>query len=192
MRTRTSMVALALAAGLAACSSDAEEPLPFDPTTENLHLRGTLTGLELDISTAEAVAGEREYSPSRLCEVSGEFNAMVDGELWVVELELENFDLESFGVGDYAIIGNDVAPGPGEASFELRMDGDAIHYERSAIGGSIDVRVYEHGTTVPGTPEVMEGGSLGATFEVDFGAGETMEGSFHIAFSVAAVEEEEC
>ncbi len=186
------MAALALAAALAACSEDGADPLPFDPSTENLFLRGKLTGLELDISEAEVVAGEREYSPSRLCEVSAEFNAMVDGEVWAVELELENFDLESFGVGDYAIISNDVAPGPGQASFELRMDGDAIHYERSAIAGSVDVRVYEDGTTVPGTPDVQEGGSMGAVFEVDFGAGETMEGSFHVDFSVAAVEDEEC
>ncbi len=145
------MAALALAAALAACSEDGADPLPFDPSTENLFLRGKLTGLEL-----------------------------------------ENFDLESFGVGDNAIISNDVAPGPGQASFELRMDGDAIHYERSAIAGSVDVRVYEDGTTVPGTPDVQEGGSMGAVFEVDFGAGETMEGSFHVDFSVAAVEDEEC
>lgn len=192
MRKRTSAVALALAAALTACSADDDEPLPFDSTTENLRLRGTVSGLDLDISDAEVIAGEREYSPTRLCEVSGEWSAMVDGELWAVEVELENFDLESFGVGNYAIIGSDVAPGPGQTSFELRMDGDAIHYERSAIGGSIDVRVYEPGTTVPGDPDVMEGGSLGATFEVDFGAGETMEGSFHVEFSVAAVEDEEC
>lgn len=191
MRPWSSMAALALAAALAACSAE-EEPLPFDPTTENLHLRGKVSGLELDIAEAQAVAGEREYSRSRLCEVSGEFTAMVDDELWLVELDLENFDLESFGVGDYAIISGDVVPGPGQASFELRMDGEAIHYERSAIGGSFDVRVYEPGSTVPGSPDVMEGGSIGAVFEVDFGAGERMEGSFHVELNVAAVEEEEC
>jgi hypothetical protein len=191
MRAPRSIGAVVFAAALAACAEE-EVPLPFDPTTQNLHLRGTMSGFEFDIAEGEATEGEREYSPSRLCEVTAEFTAMVDGAPWSFELELENFETESFGAGRYAIIGADVAAGPGQTSFELRLDGDAAHYERSAIGGSIEIKVYESTGSQAGSPGVLEGGSIGAVFDVDFGAGETVEGSFHVDFSSTTVENEEC
>lgn len=191
MRTLRWIGALAFAAAVFGCS-DEEEPLPYDPTTQNLYLRGTLTGVEVDISSAEAVEGEREYSPTRLCEVSAEFSTTIDGAPWAIDVELENFDIESFGVGVYSVVSSDVPTAPGQASFELRMDGDAAHYERSAIGGSIEVKVYESTAVQAGTPGFLEGGSLGAVFELDFGAGETVEGSFHVDFSITTIEDEEC
>jgi hypothetical protein len=191
MRTLRTIGAFALAVALAACSEE-EEPLPFDPTTQNLYLRGTLSGFEFDIAGGGVEEGEREYSPSRLCEVSAEFSATVDETPWVIDLELSNFDPESFGVGDYAIVSGDVEAGAGETSFELRMDGDAAHYERSAIGGSLEIRIYESTSTQAGSPGALEGGSIGAVFDVDFGAGETVQGSFHVEFSTTTVEEEDC
>ena len=191
MRTLRWIGALAFAAAVAGCSEE-DEPLPFDSTTQNLYLRGTLTGVEMDVTSTDAVGGEREYSPTRLCEVSAEFNATVDGKPWVLEFELENFDLESFGMGVYSIVGSDVPTAPGLVSFELRMDGDATHYERSAIGGSIDVRVYDSTSVQAGNPGVVEGGSLGTVFDLDFGAGETVEGSFHVDFSITELGDEEC
>ena len=185
------MATLALAAAAAACSEE-EGPIPYDASTENLYLQGTLTGMELDIAEAEVLEAEREYSPSRLCEVSAEFTAMIDGAPWTIDVEMENFDPGSFGVGVYSIVGSDVAAGPGQTSFELRMDGDTAHFERSAISGSIEVKAYDASATQAGSPAVMEGGSFGAVLQVDFGAGEAVKGSFHVNFTTNTLDGDDC
>lgn len=191
MRIVTKIGIFAVAMAVSGCA-EKEEAVPFDPTTQNLLLKGAFTGFDFDITEADVNEGEREYSPSRLCEVSAEFSAVVDGGTWGIDLEFSNFEPDSFGVGQYAIIGGDAAPEAGQTSFELRMDGDAALYERSAIGGSIDIRVYESDGTQAGRPDVVEAGSIGAVFEIDFGAGEMVEGSFNVDFSSSTVEEEEC
>lgn len=191
MATAKLIGALGLVIAVAACT-DEETPIPYDSTTQNLHLSGTLSGFELDIAGAEALEGEREYSPSRLCEVTASFNATVDGVTWSIDVELENFDSEAFGVGLYAIVASDVPTGAGQTSVELRLDGDAAHHERSAIGGTIEIRDYDSASVQAGTPGVEEGGVFGAVFEMDFGAGEVVEGSFHVDFNVTTLEDEEC
>lgn len=191
MRALNIIGALVATAALSACAED-DDGLQFDPTPQSFHLRGTFTGYEFDIDEAEVTEGEREYSPSRLCEVSAEFMAQVDDAPWGIDLEFENFDSESFGIGEYVIIGSDATPGPGEISFELRMDNDAAHYERSAIAGTVEVMVYDSDSVQAGTPGVMEGGSIGAVFRLDFGAGELVEGSFHANIDTTTVSDEDC
>jgi hypothetical protein len=190
MRALTSIGAFVVAVAVAACGEE-EVAIPFDPTTQNLFIRGSMSGFEFDIAGGEANEGEREYSLSRLCEVSAEFTAMVDGAPWSVDLELSNFENESFGVGHYAVIGDEVA-GAAQTSFEVRLDGETVHYERSGIGGSIEVKVYDSTGSQAGSPGVLEGGSVGAVFDIDFGAGETIEGSFNVDLSTTTVEDEDC
>lgn len=183
--------ALALAFAVAACA-DEEAPIPYDPTTQNLHLQGTLSGFELDIADAEAVEGEREYSPSRLCELTGSFNATIDGAIWAIDIELENFDAESLDLGTYTIAGPDEPVAANQTSVEFRLDSDTAHHERSAIGGYVEIREYESTAVQAGNPGVLEGGSFGAVFEMDFGAGEVVKGSFHVDFNITTLEDEEC
>jgi hypothetical protein len=181
---------LAVTVALTACAGE-DKPEPFDPT-RTLLLQGSFNGYDFDVSEAEATEGEREYSPSRLCEVSAEFTFEIDGAPWGMDLELENFDPDSFGVGEHVIISPDATPAPGQTSFELRLDGDEAHYERSALGGTVDVRIYESDTIQAGTPGALEGGSIGAVFQLDFGAGEVIEGSFNANFDTTTVSDEDC
>ena len=190
MRALNIVGALAVTAALNGCA-DEDEGVTFDPTPQSFHLHGTFTGYEFAIDEADVTEGEREYSPSRLCEVSASFAAEIDGQPWAFDLEFENFDSESFGVGDYVIIGVDETPGAGQTSFELRMDNDAAHYERSPIAGTIEVMVYDSARTQAGSPGVMEGGSIGAVFRLDFGAGELVEGSFHANIDTITVSDDE-
>jgi hypothetical protein len=179
---------IAIAAAAPGCASE-EDPLPFDPTTQNLFLRGRFNGLDLDVAEAAVLEGEREYG-SGLCEVSTEFDASIEGADWGIDIELSNFVAESFGVGRYEIIGEEDEQADGKIALEMRLDGEDAHYERSAIGGFIDIKIYDSDAGEGGEP--LEGGSLGAVFEVEFGAGETVEGSFHVDFSATTVLDEEC
>jgi hypothetical protein len=187
---RSLPLCLALLALGAGCAAE-EEPLPFDSTTQNLHLRGEVSGLDLALVTAAEFEGEREYSP-HLCEVAAKFVAEIDGADWSIDLELANFVPESFGVGRYEVVGVDVPQAEGQTVLELRLDGEAAHYERSGIGGFVDVKVYDSAAPQTETPGVLEGGSFGAIFEVDFGAGETVEGSFSVDFTTTTIEDDEC
>jgi len=74
MRRLNTIGILVAAASVAACAEQDAE-VPFDPTTRNLSIRGSFTGFELDVSEAEIAEVEREYSPTRLCEVSTELTA---------------------------------------------------------------------------------------------------------------------
>lgn len=181
------LVLLTLGGG---CAAD-EEPLPFDPTTQNLHLRGEVSGLDLDLAITGVFEGEREYSP-RLCEVTGHFPAEIDGIEWAIDVELANFVPESFGVGRYEIIGPDVEPGEGQVGLELRLEREAANHERSSLGGFVDVRVYDSDAPHSEVPDAVQGGSFGAVFEADFGAGERVEGSFHVDFTATTLEDDEC
>jgi hypothetical protein len=191
MATASWIGAHALVIAVAACAAE-ETPIPYDATTQNLYLKGTLSGFELDVTGAEPLEGEREYSPSRLCEVTASFDAVVDEASWSIDIELGNFDTESFGVGVYSIIASDVAPEVGQTSVELRLDGDAAHHERSAIAGTIEIKDYDSASVQAGAPGVEQGGRFGAVFEMDFGAGEVVEGSFHVDLNVTTLEDEEC
>jgi hypothetical protein len=183
---------LALVIAAAACSEE-ETPIPYDSTTQNLHLQGTVSGFDLDTASSEALEGEREYSPSRLCEVTASFDiTTIEGAMWSIDIELDNFDPGSFGVGRYTVAGPDVAITAGQVGSELRLDGEAAHHERSALGGYIEIKAYDSTAVQAGNPGVLEGGSFGAVFEMDFGAGEVLEGTFHVDLNLTTLEEEEC
>ncbi len=182
---------LALVIAVAACS-DEETPIPYDSTTQNLYMQGTVSGFQLDVADAEPLEGEREYSPSRLCEVTASFDITVEGAIWSVDIELEDFDPESFGVGMYTVAGPDAPAAANQTGVEIRLDGDAAHHERSALGGYVEIKAYDSTAVQAGNPGVLEGGSFGAVFEMDFGAGEVVEGSFHVDLNVTTLEDEEC
>jgi len=183
---------LALVIAAAACS-DEETPIPYDSTTQNLYLQGTVSGFELDTADSQVLEGEREYSPSRLCEVTASFDiTTIEGAMWSIDIELDNFDTESFGVGRYTVAGPDVPITAGQIGSELRLDGEAAHHERSALGGYIEIKAYDSTAVQAGNPGVLEGGSFGAVFEMDFGAGEVVKGSFHVDLNLTTQEEEEC
>ena len=133
---------LALVIAVAACS-DEETPIPYDSTTQNLYMQGTVSGFQLDVADAEPLEGEREYSPSRLCEVTASFDITVEGAIWSVDIELEDFDPESFGVGMYTVAGPDAPAAANQTGVEIRLDGDAAHHERSALGGYVEIKAYD-------------------------------------------------
>jgi hypothetical protein len=183
---------LALVIAVGACSEE-ETPIPYDSTTQNLRLQGTVSGFELETADSQPIEGEREYSPSRLCEVTASFAiTTIEGAMWSIDIELDNFDIESFGVGRYTVAGPDVPITAGQIGSEVRLDSEAVHHERSALGGYVEIKAYDSTAVQAGNPGVLEGGSFGAVFEMDFGAGEVLEGSFHVDLNLTTLEEEEC
>ena len=90
---------------------------------------------------------------------------IIEGAMWSIDIELDSFDTGSSGAGRYTVAGPDVPITAGLIGSEPRLDGN---------------------TGVP------EGGSFGAVFEMDFGASEVLEGSFHVDLNLTTLEEEEC
>ena len=195
-----------------ACGDSPIGPPPFDSTQENLNIKGNFFGFEFDILTTDEIAifAEREYrgphepdtdpadeipdfSESTLCSIEAAVGtATIDGQEWVVELEVENFIPSAFGVGRYEVIGPEEPRELGKVTAEFQMENQAASFEKTAINGNVEIIVYENTATHVDNEDILEGGFIGGTFVLEFGPNEVLRGAFYSEFIVVDVQGEAC